>query len=98
MLCSNEGTQERTLINSPLRGHINQPYEVTTMRHSTFYTRKGARLVYTTKSLTDHHRFLATEFDGRTFEHDEDACLFFVPGFPLDEPIGKHVKEVIHAE
>ena len=57
------------------------------MKHSTFYTRKGARLVYTTKALTPHHKFLRDTFYGTTYKHPDDDKLYFVPGVPLDRPL-----------
>lgn len=66
------------------------------MKHSTFYTdKKLKRHVYTTISLTVHHRYLREAYNGVTYEHDDHAKLFFVAGaFPLDKPIGKHCKVV----
>ena len=58
------------------------------MKHSTFYTDdKGSKHVYTTIKLTDHHKFMRERFNGRTYEHEDDAKLYFAIGMPLDEPL-----------
>lgn len=65
------------------------------MKHSTFYTTKKGKFVYTTIKHTDHHRFLREDFNGKTYEHDDNAALYFVAGvLPLTAPIGKQVKRV----
>ena len=55
------------------------------MKFSTFYSDKGKKQVYTTKTLTDHHEYLRT-VGGTTYEHEDHTPLFFIPGMPLDSP------------
>ena len=60
------------------------------MKHSTFYTAKKQKKVYTTIKLTDYHEFLREKFEGVTYEHEDNAKLYFVaPNLPLDQPLGK---------
>jgi len=63
------------------------------MKHSTFYSKKGQKRVYTTISHTQHHQYLRESLNGKTYTHDDNAALFFVEGMPLDKPIPV-IKEV----
>jgi len=64
------------------------------MKHSTFYAHKGRTRVYTTVSHSAMHRHLRNAHSGRTYEHSDDAALFFIPGMPLDKPVGNHTKRI----
>jgi len=56
--------------------------------HSTFYTCKGKKKVYTTISHTDYHAFLRSNYKGKTYKHAQDAKLYFIgPDMPLVAPI-----------
>jgi len=55
------------------------------MKFSTFYSDKGKKQVYTTKTLTDHHEYLRT-VGGTTYEHEDNTHIFFIHGMPLDAP------------
>jgi len=57
------------------------------MKHSTFYNSKGQISVYTTIKLTDHHKFLREDYEGRTYSHEDNAALYFIESMPLDRPI-----------
>ena len=65
------------------------------MKHSTFYKHKNEARVYTTKSHSPMHQVLRDRDGGTTYQHDDNASLYFVGGmFPLDKPIGRNVKRV----
>ena len=65
------------------------------MKHSTFYNVKGEDKIYTTIKLTDHHKFLRDTFNGRTFEHENNAILYFMnPSMPLEKPL-RYVGEIV---
>lgn len=64
------------------------------MKHSTFYTdKKGKTHIYTTISLTDYHKFLRDDHNGKTYLHHDNAALYFIEGMPLDKPIPT-IKEI----
>jgi hypothetical protein len=69
------------------------------MKHTTFYISqrgksKGEKRIYTTISHSPMHKNLRDNCVGVTYQHSDDAALYFVAGMLLDKPIGKHVEEV----
>jgi len=58
------------------------------MKHSTFYKIKGKKKIYTTIKDTDYHKFLRDDHKGKTYQHTDNAKLYFIyPDMPLDRPM-----------
>jgi hypothetical protein len=64
------------------------------MKHSTFYSNKNGKQIYTTIKNTPYHDFLRSDHNGTTYNHDDNAILYFIIGMPLDKPMGKNIKRI----